>query len=160
MVTDSVQSPNLRSFRSQQDCTTPGNADVYQALAANEPNAALRHDTVAKLFTHYIAKLAPWYDLNDPTQVFTLKVPEAALRAPLLFKAIIAFSACHWSKVQGEHGEIATVFHDACVTGFLESSEATSAESRDSNLAATCLLRSYELITGMYLSADSLHQLF
>lgn len=128
-------------------------------MAVDEPATVLQRDTIAKLFAHYTSKLAPWYDLNDPARVFTLKVPDAALRAPLLFKAIIAFSACHWSKVQGEHGVIATSFHDACVTDFLQSMEAVSVQSRDLNLAATCLLRSYELISGTYQAFKDLHEL-
>ena len=119
-------------------------------MAASELAAALQHDTIARLFAHYTAKLAPWYDLNDPARVFTLKVPDAGLRAPLLFKAIIAFSACYWSKVRGEYGVIATAFHDAWVTDFLQSMEAVSVESRHSNLAVTCLLQSYELISGTH----------
>jgi hypothetical protein len=134
-------------------------ADANQEVAVSETATVLQHDTIAKLFAHYTAKLAPWYDLNDPARVFTLKVPDAALRAPLLFKAIIAFSACHWCKVHGEHGVIATAFHDACVTDFLQSMEAVSVESRDLNLAATCLLRSYELISGTHQAFEGLHEL-
>lgn len=66
----------------------------------------------------------------------------------ILFKAVIAFSACHLNKLHGAHDEVATAFHAACVTDILHSMETPENSSRGSKLAATCLLRSYELIKG------------
>lgn len=112
------------------------------------PVAALQDPGIAKLFAHYVAVLAAWYDLNDLSRTFTLVVPQIALQDPILFKAVIAFSACHLNKLNGGFGEIAAAFHDACVTDILQSMETLDTSSRSAKLAATCLLRSYELING------------
>lgn len=119
-----------------------------QALACSDPTFALQDANVAALFTHYVNVLASWYDLNDPTRTFTFVVPETALYAPILFKAIIAFSACHLHKTTGVHGQLAIAFHSACVTELLDSMATPDTSLRGSKLAATCLLRSYELING------------
>lgn len=123
--------------------------DNAQALASSSPTAALQDAVIAALFAHYIDVLAPWYDLNDPTRTFTFAVPETALQTPILFKAIIAFSACHQHKLNKAHGGLATAFHSACVTELLDSMEISTTRPWGSELAATCLLRSYELISGL-----------
>ncbi|KAJ4984949.1 hypothetical protein SVAN01_09555 [Stagonosporopsis vannaccii] len=137
----SISEP-LRSTRK------PSSSNRVHALASADPASALQDLGIAKLFAHYVTVLAAWYDLNDPKRTFTLVVPENALQDPILFKAIIAFSACHLNKLHGTYGEVATAFHAACVTDILRSMEAFATSSRSGRLAATCLLRSYELING------------
>jgi hypothetical protein len=125
--------------------------DHIQTLASADPTQALCDPDVAKLLAHYIDVLAPWYDLNDPRRTFATIVPETAMQVPILFKAIIAFSACHWSKVNGACADFATVFHTACVVELLQSLELPELRFHGSKLAATCLLRSFELINGAFL---------
>lgn len=85
-----------RSGQSRSGRTTLGSHqyslpfDEIQFLASSDPLAALCNQHIAKLFAHYVAVLAPWYDLNDPHRTSTLVVPDTALRTPILFKAIIA----------------------------------------------------------------------
>lgn len=126
-----------------------------QALASSTPLVALQDFEIARLFAHYIATLAPWYDLNDPQRTFGTTVPETALQTPILFKAIIAFSSCHWSRVSGSGNEIASLFHEACVSDFLQSMQRPDSTLHGTHLAATCLLRSYELISGELLPDPS-----
>ncbi|KIW18130.1 hypothetical protein PV08_02418 [Exophiala spinifera] len=117
-------------------------------LASSDPAKALTEPEIVEAFAHYISVLAPWYDLNDPQRTFGTLVVETALQVPILFKAIVAFSARHSSKLNGSNSEIANIFHDACVEDFLSSMESPDTTLKGSKLAATCLLRSYEIING------------
>jgi hypothetical protein len=117
-------------------------------LAACKPRAALSNPIVAKLFAHYIDVLAPWYDLNESLLPFGATVPAHALECPILFKALIAFSATHKYKTLRQFAELATAFHAACVRELLDSIEHEKPESQGDYLAATCLLRSYEILNG------------
>jgi Fungal specific transcription factor domain len=115
------------------------------------PHAALQDPEVADLFNHYIGLLAPWYDLNDSQLIFGTLVPLRALECSVLFKALIAFSACHRSKASGEAQELAATFHAACVREFLDSINQIEPDLHGDYLAATCLLRSYEILNGKML---------
>jgi hypothetical protein len=117
-------------------------------LAASSPDIALGDPDIAKLFAHYINVLAPWYDLNDAQRFFGIQVPLNALETPILFKAIIAFSASHRNKICGDMQGIAQAFHSACVQEFLLVINQAERRSNGNELAATCLLRSYEIING------------
>jgi len=99
------------------------------SLAACKPQVALSNPIVAKLFAHYIDILAPWYDLNESLLLFGTTVPTHALECPILFKALIAFSATHKYKTLGQFAELATVFHAACVGELLDSIEHEKPES-------------------------------
>jgi hypothetical protein len=61
---------------------------------------------------------------------------------------LIAFSATHKYKTLGQFAELATAFHAACVRELLDSIEHEKPESQGDYLAATCLLRSYEILNG------------
>jgi hypothetical protein len=129
----------------------PAMTALLHSLASKSPIFALYNAEIAGLFAHYISVLAPWYDLNDPQSTFAFVVPEAALEEPILFKAIIAFSAGHLHQTTGTHGEAATIFHAACVTELLYFMSIPDVRPQGAELAATCLLRSYELINGRLL---------
>jgi Fungal specific transcription factor domain len=118
-------------------------------LAACSPREALNDPEIARLFAHYVDILAPWYDLNESSQVFGTTVTSHALHCPVLFKALIAFAATHWHKTFGESGDIAGAFHAACVGELLDSLEHLEPEDQGDYLAATCLLRSYEILNGI-----------
>ena len=122
-------------------------------LAASSPRVALADPSIADLFTHYITSLAPWYDLNDSQQTFGTLVPQNSLDSPILFRAIIAFSASHKRRTENIMQEIGSAFHVACVQEFLELINEVQPRPQGNELAATCLLRSYEIIDSKYIIA-------
>jgi hypothetical protein len=79
---------------------------------------------------------------------FGATVPAHALECPILFKALIASSATHKYKTLGQLAELATAFHVSCVRELLDSIEHKKPESQGDYLAATSLLRSYEILDG------------
>ncbi|KAI1616484.1 hypothetical protein EDD36DRAFT_415380 [Exophiala viscosa] len=150
--TTSTVNSHASTFSPQIEATEPESAtpstprasvsiDRIESLAASDPTKALVDLEIANLFAHYIAVLAPWYDLNDPPRTFGTIVPETALRMPILFKAIIAFSACHRNRINGSATEVANVFHDAQLKFLIP-------DCKGAIWLATCLLRSYEIING------------
>jgi len=118
-------------------------------LVSSEPRLALNNHVVAAAFRHYVDNLAPWYDLNDMNNSFARIVPLRALNNPLLFKALTAFSAYHKSRLSGEMQGFGVAFHDACVQDLLQVVNHLQMVQKDDYLAATCLLRSYVILTGM-----------
>lgn len=120
---------------------------------------ALRSTTIAKLFHHYVEVLAPWYDLNDSQALFANVVPFRSLENGILFKALIAFSARHQSKLSCEAGDdcdaIATAFHQACIEELIPALEKVDESLQAEFLAATCLLRSYEILSGRNIMSAS-----
>ncbi|RFU32106.1 hypothetical protein B7463_g4227, partial [Scytalidium lignicola] len=121
---------------------------VVYNLILSDPRSALDNQDIAKIFRHYIDVLAPWYDLNDSDNSFGIIVPSHALDNPILFKALIAFSAHHRSMVTGEAHGLGLTFHAACVEDLLKVMDNFQLRLRADYLAATYLLRSYEILTG------------
>lgn len=119
---------------------------------ASPPQLALQNPVIASLFRHYIDFLAPWYDLNDSENLFGTTVPVRALSNAILFKALIAFSACHRHRVSGEAAGLGHVYHAACVKDLLVEMDDIHSELLGDYLVATCLLRSYEILNGNVLA--------
>ena len=113
------------------------------------PQVALRNPVIASLFRHYVDFLAPWYDLNDSQNLFGRSVPVRALSNAVLFKALISFAACHQNRVSSSLAGLGPVFHAACVKDLLAEINNIDSELLGDYLAATCLLRSYEILDGM-----------
>jgi hypothetical protein len=134
---------------SQDDRRGPATVEQANSLGACSPRVALDNPTIARLLSHYIDSLAPWYDLNESSLVFGTIVPLHALGCPVLFKALVAFAATHRYKTSGQSEDIATAFHAACVRELLDSLKHVKTESQGDYLAATCLLRSYEILNGI-----------
>lgn len=127
----------------------PGNASDDRMEGT--PRQALEHESVAMLFSHYITEIAYWYDLSDAAQNFELNVPELALDEPLLFYAIIAVAALHLSKTRTKNlKDVAEVYHDRCIACLIALKEDDQLISNGRALAATCLLRSYEIFDGTF----------
>ena len=103
----------------------------------------------ARLFRHYVDHLAPWYDLNDSHNLFGTSVPARALSNSVLFKALTAFSACHQHRVSGRVPGLGQVYHAACVKDLLAEMGHIHSGLLGDYLAATCLLRSYEILNGI-----------
>jgi hypothetical protein len=127
-----------------------------QSLVTSDPGIALQHPIIAFFFRHYIDFLAPWYDLNDSQNLFGTLVPQRAMQNSILFKAVIAFSACHESRTQrcDRYQELGHVFHGACVRDLLKvlndvhPNSDIQGDVQGDCLSATCLLRSYEILNG------------
>lgn len=115
-------------------------------VANSAPRKALENELVTELMIHYLNILAPWYDLNDCQLNFARLVPLHALENPVLFRALIAFSASHKSKVCSSTSVLASAFHSACVSELLQHLEKNGSDAEGDCLAATCLLRSYEIL--------------
>ncbi|KAK7994196.1 nucleoside-diphosphate-sugar epimerase [Apiospora arundinis] len=130
-------------------------------MAHLPPREALAHATVAQLFAHYIAVLGPWYDLNDATNLFSTVVATRALDFPVLFRAVIALSCCHWAKVTGDALDNAALsFYGACIKDLLEALTMGTSGSftigfSGELLAASCILRSYEILSDNMQSSQS-----
>jgi hypothetical protein len=148
---DSATSPLLSQTPSYQAYQSPQDFDYSARLASASPEIALAEPCIAQLFAHYITALAPWYDLNDSRRTFGTMVPSNALYCPILFRAIIAFSASHKSRMESVSADIASAFHSVCVQDFLLLIDEGNPRPHDNELAATCLLRSYEIIDGITL---------
>jgi hypothetical protein len=117
-------------------------------IASSAPRTALENEVVTELFLHYVNVLAPWYDLNDAQLNFARIVPLHALDKPILFRALMVFSASHKSRIYGSTSVLAAAFHSACVTELLQHLEKNGSDAEGDCLAATCLLRSYEILNG------------
>ena len=142
----------LQQLKERTDNEVQQNIEHWNKIALLQPVIALQNLQVSQLFQHYIDVLAPWYDLNDLDSNFGTVVPFHALTNPVLFKALIAFSGSHRCRVYKELREIAHSFHAACVQELLLSINSIELEEHDTYLAATCLLRNYEVLNGKELS--------
>lgn len=120
-------------------------------LAQQSPRIALQDSMIARVFSHYIGTLAPWYDLNDATDTFSVVVPARALDFPVLFRAIIALASSHWYKMAEAHvreiAEISFAFYATCVEDLLRALDSSS-HFPGEYLAAACLLQLYEILNG------------
>lgn len=117
-----------------------------------KPRDALLNPSVARYFHHYITDIAPWYDLSDSFLLFGTKFPEMALESPLPFAAILALSAVHISHTTAPSAKAAAEFyHGHCIRLLieLEDEEDGDVDTRGLALASVCLLRSYEILSGM-----------
>lgn len=101
---------------------------------------------MTEYFRHYL-ELAKWYDLSDAGRTFASLVPQKALESMLLFSAVIALSTMHISRTTKPSARsVAEYYHALCVKELiaLEPNDATLKNGIP--LAATCLLRSYEIL--------------
>ena len=144
LISDLAIAVQLKFFDEQsQELVEQANLIASSAL-----QKALENEVVTELLVHYVNILAPWYDLNDCQLNFARLVPLHALNNPILFKALIAFSASHRNKVQGTTSVFASAFHSSCVSELLQHLEKNGSDIEGDCLAATCLLRSYEILNG------------
>lgn len=114
-----------------------------------EARVELQDEETARHFEHYIKVLAPWYDLNDLDNAFRSDVGNRALQSHLLLSAIIAFAAMHKSRTgQIASKTLAETHHSRCLHLLINLEEDDMATKDGTALAATCLLRSYEILAG------------
>lgn len=114
---------------------------------AHEPQELLKQPHIAALFQIYIKELAPWYDLNDESRTFAREGAARALSSPLLFAAAIALAGLYSSRKFSSSPELADIYHARCLTYLIEIKAEDEAVRDGTALAATCLLRSYEILS-------------
>ncbi|KAJ4400163.1 hypothetical protein N0V85_005833 [Neurospora sp. IMI 360204] len=118
-----------------------------------DPRRALCSRDIARFFQHYVATLAPWYDLSDASMVFGTRLPRLALDSPLLFSAVIALSAMQTTKTTSPAAKaVAELYHGHCVTLLIALDSNADLAEREIALAAACLLRTYEILDGMHVN--------
>ncbi|KAF2802204.1 uncharacterized protein BDZ99DRAFT_576908 [Mytilinidion resinicola] len=129
-----------------------GDTSWAHQIATLSPRESLEYPTVVSLFTHYTTHLAPWYDLNDPHSLFTNAVPIRSLDEPILFRAILAFAASHLSRMiptsSLDSTPVAVILHDSFLSSLISALSTITPSTQANYLAATCLLRSYEILNG------------
>lgn len=111
------------------------------------PRDLLRNPHIADLFHIYIKDLAPWYDLNDENCAFEKEGAARALDSPLLFAAVIAFAAAYSVKRLSSTLAVAEEYHAKCLQLLIKLSVSDEEVRNGTALAATCLLRSYEILS-------------
>lgn len=116
----------------------------------------LLNETVAYLYHHYIEHLASWYDLCEHDRPFETLVPVRALEVPVVFNAIIAFSAQHKALHDSRYETCSMLYHSACIDGLLSGLDAFDASLQEDYLVAACLLRSFEILKGIFIWLDTL----
>jgi hypothetical protein len=108
-------------------------------------------DSLALLptFTTIIA-IAKWYDLRDDSRRLALAVPDIAFDELLLLSAMVAPSAIHILQATGNAAARKTVelHHGHCVGALIHMDQTSILLQNGVALAATCLLKSYEIIHG------------
>ncbi|KAK2475442.1 hypothetical protein H9L39_13035 [Fusarium oxysporum f. sp. albedinis] len=115
----------------------------------DSPRTALQDQNIARLFHSYTSNISEWYDLSDSACSFGLEVPSIALDEPLLFCAVIALSSMHACKTSApSFRKVAEFYHHRCVQFLIALDAGDELISRGVALAATCLLRSYEILDG------------
>ncbi|KAI1612927.1 fungal-specific transcription factor domain-containing protein [Exophiala viscosa] len=101
----------------------------------------------ARLLQNYVTNLACWLDVNDPQRQFETFVPYLALSCPILLHAILAFSACHLSRLDGScDNPIAEDYHDLCVQRLIAALADPSTTLDNVLPISTVVLRMYEMM--------------
>ncbi len=152
---DRSQSLRIRAQKNvgKQDETAIHALGATQAKAAEirDPQTALQDEDIAQYFEHYLKELAPWYDLNDLDMTFAVIVASKAQHSRLLLSAIIAFAAVHKSRTGHAASKNLAETHHAHCLRLLIGLDSDDLEIRNGTaLAATCLLRSYEILSGKF----------
>ncbi|KAI1153077.1 hypothetical protein F4825DRAFT_461351 [Nemania diffusa] len=107
-----------------------------------------KYRSAANYFRHYINNVAPWYDLSDAHLCFSTEVPTIALDEPLLFSAVIALSAIVISQTTASSARtVAEAYHTRCIRRLIDLDSEHVLIKKGVALAATCLLRSYEILS-------------
>ncbi|KAL2169235.1 hypothetical protein VTG60DRAFT_6315 [Thermothelomyces hinnuleus] len=85
------------------------------------PNWPLTDPEEARLFRHFVEKLAIWLDLCDPHHTFEIMVPQMAKDFPVLLNAIFALSARHLGQtlsdgsLRKKYNRLADTHNEACI---------------------------------------------
>ncbi|KAK4153637.1 hypothetical protein C8A00DRAFT_43455 [Chaetomidium leptoderma] len=86
------------------------------------PSWPLTNPEDARLFRHFVEKLAIWLDLCDPNHTFEIIVPQRARDCPVLLNAIFALSARHLGQTHNDarlkkrYNQVADMHNEACIS--------------------------------------------
>ncbi|KAK1595065.1 uncharacterized protein LY79DRAFT_117922 [Colletotrichum navitas] len=144
--------PQFHNNTSREDAAKPDSTAASSAPfpAPTNPRRALQNPSIARYFHHYIAHIAPWYDLSDASSTFATRLPEASLERALPLSAILALSAVHMSRTSAPSARAAAEFyHGHCVRLLIEltAGDYGDEDAQGLALASVCLLRSYEILS-------------
>lgn len=135
--------------RSRDSTSTLTNDHLSEGFLL-DPRKALQNEEVAQCFEHYLKSLSPWYDLTDCDSTFAAPVGTEAQHSPLLLSAIVAFAAIHRARTgHSAFMPLADAYHAQCLRLLIGLHDYDTATKDGTALAATCLLRSYEILGGL-----------
>jgi hypothetical protein len=134
---------------STQEKVTNRRENRFETPDPVNPTQDLHNETITALFSHYIERLAAWYDLCEQDRPFESLVTVRALEVPVVFNAVIAFSAQHKALNDARYEICSTLYHTACIKGLLGETNAFDLTLQEDCLVAACLLRSYEILRGI-----------
>ncbi|KAI0120935.1 hypothetical protein BJ170DRAFT_688356 [Xylariales sp. AK1849] len=143
-ISDSPRSNVQLSRAGDGHLPTPGRSVGSLSHVPYGDAFSLMNEAEARLFRHYVQRLAVCLDLCDPLRNFELVVPQRATMCPTLLKAIFAIAARHLSLTSQYDPLASNRYHDECL-GYLIPMLDHSAIVSDENLfAATIILRMLE----------------
>ncbi|KFY00132.1 hypothetical protein O988_03501 [Pseudogymnoascus sp. VKM F-3808] len=117
------------------------------AIYMKGPTKPLSDPMTARLLQHYIDNLASWFDLNDPQRQFERFVPHLALSCPIVLHAVLAFSACHLSRLDGSCGALYAVHHhELCIRDLIPALADPSTALDNVLPVSTVILWMYEMM--------------
>ncbi|KAJ3519033.1 hypothetical protein NM208_g14290 [Fusarium decemcellulare] len=142
--------PRPRNEKACNTCRKRKLKSQHQLLPEpDNPRKAIQDHRIAQLFHCYTDEICLWYDLSDQARTFGTTVPRMALDEPLLFSAIITLAAMHKALTETKSfRKIATFYHVRCIRLLIQLKEDDELVTQGVALAATCLLRNYEIFTG------------
>lgn len=154
----SRDSANIASPNSTVSGISTATVDPFKSLALRRmsgstlytmgPTKPISDPMTARLLQHYIDNLAGWLDLNDPKRQFERFVPHLALSCPILLHAVLAFSACHYSRLDESYDALcADHYHDLCVQGLIPALADPSTALDNVLPISTVILRMYEMMS-------------
>jgi hypothetical protein len=140
--------PAMYHSVSTQEAVTNRSEDRFDIPDPVNPTQDLHNELISALFSHYIERLAAWYDLCERDRPFESLVSARALEVPVVFNAVIAFSAQHKALNDPRYETCSTLYHGACIKELLGGLSAFDSTLQEDYLVAACLLRSYEILRG------------
>jgi hypothetical protein len=135
-----------------QDGVVDHSESCFETPDPASPTQDLHNEMISALFSHYIERLAAWYDLCEQDRPFESLVTARALEVPVVFNAVIAFSAQHKALDDARYETCSTLYHSACIDELLGGISAFNSTLQEDYLVAACLLRSYEILRGTSVS--------
>ena len=90
--------------------------------------------------------MVPQLDLSDAERHFTRIVPQEVFEFPILFHAVLAFSAQQLQRYDSRYTKIAELYYTKCVADMIPVLESEDLAADGRVLAATVILRMYEML--------------
>ncbi|KAK3309229.1 uncharacterized protein B0T15DRAFT_134260 [Chaetomium strumarium] len=127
-------------------------SSVINPPAPSCPSWPLTDREEARLFRHFVEKLAVWLDLCDPKHTFETIVPQQARDYPVLLNAMFALSARHLGQTHSDgnmrrrYNQLADMYNEACINIMKDALMSASYQSgwTEQLFAATIILQVME----------------